>query len=110
MGNPGEAARITMLARLAELGSRAEHVQRAANEPVSADSEEAASQRQDDDALAAEEALIARERAAITAALARIDAGEWGDCTRCGEPIDPRRLAAQPDAALCMGCAGEVGG
>lgn len=110
MGNPGEAARITLLARLAELESRAEHVHSAASEPVSADSEEAASERQDDDALAAEEALIARERAAVSAALERIDAGTWGDCTRCGEPIDPRRLAAQPEAALCIDCAAALGG
>lgn len=110
MASPGDAARITLLARLVELESRAHHVHSAASEPVSADSEEAASERQDDDALAAEEALIARERAAITAALGRIDAGAWGDCSRCGEPIDPRRLAAQPEAALCIACAGALGG
>ncbi len=110
MASPGDAARITLAARLAELESRAGHVHSAASEPVSADSEEAASERQDDDALAAEETMIARERAAISAALGRIDAGEWGDCTRCGEPIDPRRLAAQPEAALCIECAGEIGG
>jgi DnaK suppressor protein len=103
-------ARAALAARLAELETRAGHVHSAAAEPVSADSEEAATEKQDDDALAAEEALIARERAALAAALARIDAGDWGDCTRCGEPIDPRRLAAQPEAALCISCATDLGG
>ena len=104
------AARAGLAARLEELEARAGHVHSAATEPVSADSEEAATERQDDDALAGEEALIARERSAVTAAIARIDAGEWGDCTRCGNAIDPRRLAAQPEAALCIACATELGG
>lgn len=39
------------------------------------------------------------------AALARIDSGEFGTCTECGEPIDPRRLEFDPAVALCIGCA-----
>ena len=35
----------------------------------------------------------------IAAALARIEAGEFGDCVRCGEPIGPRRLELHPPAA-----------
>jgi DnaK suppressor protein len=42
---------------------------------------------------------------AIEAALARLEAGEYGECVRCGEPIDPRRLALDPAAAQCMPCA-----
>jgi DnaK suppressor protein len=45
-----------------------------------------------------------RERA-IDAALARLEAEEYGDCLRCGEPIDPRRLALDLAAAQCMPCA-----
>ncbi len=46
-----------------------------------------------------------REVAAITAALSRIDAGEYGICADCEQEIDPRRLAALPPALLCADCA-----
>jgi DnaK suppressor protein len=45
------------------------------------------------------------ERQRIEAALARIDAGEYGACVRCGEPIAPRRLAMDPTTPLCVACA-----
>ncbi len=41
----------------------------------------------------------------ITAALARIDAGEYGHCLRCDEPIPRARLEIDPAATLCVGCA-----
>jgi DnaK suppressor protein len=46
-----------------------------------------------------------RELLQIDAALARIDAGEYGICRDCGQDIDPRRLAAVPYALLCTECA-----
>ncbi len=41
----------------------------------------------------------------IEAALRRIDDGSYGECERCAEPINPRRLDADPTARLCIGCA-----
>jgi RNA polymerase-binding transcription factor DksA len=38
----------------------------------------------------------------IEAALARIDDGTYGLCTRCGRPIDAERLEAVPYATLCI--------
>ena len=38
----------------------------------------------------------------IDAALARIDAGTYGLCVRCGKPIDADRLEALPWATLCL--------
>ncbi len=46
-----------------------------------------------------------REMQRIDAALRRLEAGEYGDCLRCEEPIDPRRLIADPAATLCIDCA-----
>ena len=43
----------------------------------------------------------------IDAAIARIDAGEYGTCLDCGQAIDPRRLAALPFAVHCTGCAAQ---
>ena len=46
-----------------------------------------------------------RRLAMIEGALRRIDAGEYGDCSVCGEAIDPRRLAFDPATTRCIGCA-----
>jgi RNA polymerase-binding protein DksA len=40
--------------------------------------------------------------AEIDAALARIDAGTYGICVRCGKPIGQERLEALPWATLCI--------
>jgi DnaK suppressor protein len=53
-------------------------------------------------ASGARRAALLRE---IGAALRRIDNGSYGDCERCEEPINPRRLDADPTARLCIGCA-----
>ncbi len=41
----------------------------------------------------------------IDAALARIDAGTYGECVRCGEEISAERLALDPTAPSCRDCA-----
>ncbi len=46
-----------------------------------------------------------RELQQIDAALARLDAGEYGLCAECEQEIDPRRLKALPYALLCAECA-----
>jgi len=40
----------------------------------------------------------------IEAALRRIQDGEYGNCQDCGEPIDPARLEASPEAVFCVAC------
>ena len=40
----------------------------------------------------------------VDIALARIDAGEYGLCRRCGETIGADRLDAVPSAELCIKC------
>lgn len=42
---------------------------------------------------------------AIEAALARIEAGEFGWCEACGEPIGERRLDLDPTLGRCVACA-----
>lgn len=44
------------------------------------------------------------ERQKIHAALQRIEDGEYGYCTDCGEAIAAKRLAADPAIALCLEC------
>jgi DnaK suppressor protein len=52
-------------------------------------------------------ALSAQARAAvdeIDRALAKIDAGTYGTCEQCGQPIPKARLKALPYATLCVAC------
>lgn len=41
----------------------------------------------------------------VEGALRRIDSGDYGDCFKCGEPIDLRRLEADPSQTRCIRCA-----
>lgn len=38
-------------------------------------------------------------------ALSRVEAGTYGVCARCGEPIPAARLEVRPFAELCVPCA-----
>lgn len=40
----------------------------------------------------------------VRAALNRLDEGTYGNCENCGEPIQPARLRAMPQATLCIDC------
>ena len=44
----------------------------------------------------------ASQREQVVAALARIDAGTYGTCVDCGQPIAEERLEARPEVARCM--------
>lgn len=43
--------------------------------------------------------------AEVDAAIARLDAGTYGVCERCGSPIGAERLEALPAARTCIRCA-----
>lgn len=47
----------------------------------------------------------ARERRALTAAVARLDSGAFGYCDSCGEEIAARRLEHNPAITRCIDCA-----
>jgi DnaK suppressor protein len=53
-------------------------------------------------------ALLAQARSRLTAvdaAARKLDAGSYGRCDACGEPIGAARLAARPTALTCVRCA-----
>lgn len=97
--------KAALVTRLSELEGRVARIVRDLAEPLSADFEEQATEREDDEPLAGQEALLAAEIAAVKAALARIDDGSYGDCTRCGNPVGDKRLTAFPETPLCIDCA-----
>jgi DnaK suppressor protein len=45
-----------------------------------------------------------QQLALVDAALARLDAGTYGTCQRCGRPVAAARLEALPWAAHCIEC------
>ena len=73
-----------------------------------ADSAEMARELEDREVVDALGNEATAEIARISAALARIDAGEFGICLDCGEPIAAKRLAAAPYVERCIDCANEV--
>jgi DnaK suppressor protein len=42
--------------------------------------------------------------AEVNKALEKIEKGEYGNCEKCGQPIDPKRLEAIPEARTCVKC------
>lgn len=47
---------------------------------------------------------IRQELAGIEHALHKFEEGTYGLCDNCGQPIDPERLEALPQASLCLNC------
>lgn len=92
-------------ARLRELNARLSGVATELEQPVDADFEERASEREGDEVLQGLGAAGLSEIRMIQAALARIENGTFGDCVACGEQISDERLNAVPHAARCRKCA-----
>lgn len=100
--------RQTLIERKAMLEARADKTERDAShrdEAVSADFAEQAVERENDDVLRAIAAESKHEVEQINAALTRIDAGTYGECSECGETISEQRLVAVPYSTLCLNCA-----
>jgi len=95
--------------RLDELLARVGHIGADLLAPHSADSDEAAIEAESDEPLLGQSALLELEIAQVRAALGRLESGDYGVCTACGEEIAPARLEAIPEAAHCIDCAASGG-
>ena len=97
-----EEERTELRARLDELGLGGANLTYDSN---FADSSQVTAERGEVEALAGQlrETLDDVERA-----LAKLDAGTYGMCEDCGQPIDPLRLEAKPAARYCINCAAEA--
>ena len=58
----------------------------------------------------ATDARRARERRRLRQALARLEAGTFGLCADCDEPVAAGRLEIDPAAERCIACAGAADG
>lgn len=100
--------RSRLLARRAELRQQLSSLtadQRRVPEPLSADFEEQATQRENDEVLDALQEGAQAELRAIEQAIDRLEAGTYGRCTRCGGTIEAKRLQALPHTSRCSQCA-----
>ena len=90
--------------RLALLEQRLHKVDVDLAQPHSADSEEQAQERENDEVLdvIGEEAEKSIQQ--IKAALRRIEQGEYGICSSCGADIKRQRLEIIPESTLCVRC------
>lgn len=100
-----ERRKNQLLDRLAELDRRLHGIEREFLSHDAKDWEEMATEREQDEVLNAmgDEGLA--EMRMISAALERIEAGEYGFCSQCGEPIAPGRLDLLPATPFCAKCA-----
>jgi len=101
--NPNEAR---LLARKHELTQRLGKIESDLDTTPNPDSEERATERENDEVLEELGLQGQMELKAIEAALKRVADGTYGTCVRCGGQISQERLEAVPHAALCRECMG----
>ena len=102
-----DATKALLEAQLAELKQREDRIAQDLAEPLNADSSEQAVEIGDDASLEGQATLVAQEIASVHRALLRVENGTYGECVRCGAEIDPKRLEARPEAAMCISCANQ---
>lgn len=102
---PVSARREQILQRQAFLLGRIGRIESELDTHEAKDFEEMATEREGDEVLEDLGASAQHELRMIEAALKRIAAGEYGTCTRCGEPIGEERLDLLPATPFCAVCA-----
>lgn len=93
-------------ARLAELDTRLHALDEELDSHQNPDWEDLAVERESDEVLERLGQSGEVEARLIADALARLEAGKFGICLRCGDPIEEERLEIVPHAPLCSVCAG----
>ncbi len=88
-----------------ELSARLERIHANLRRGYEQDSKERAKQLEDNEVVDALGNEARDELRKISAALRRIEAGEYGLCVECGLPIGERRLTVYPYADECIECA-----
>ena len=97
--------RTELEAKLKELEARVNAVDNSLSKPGDADAEEDALSKVDDEVLNKIGNATLAELHEVRLALNRLDSGQYGICTTCGQQINPERLEALPFATTCVGCA-----
>ena len=88
-----------------ELTARLERIHANLRRGYEADSKERAKQLEDNEVVDALGNEARDELRKISAALLRLEAGDYGTCVECGLPIKEGRLKVYPYADECIECA-----
>ena len=96
---------LNMLEDLDERLSKITDDVRHLDKPLDPNFSEQATEAENDEVLDALGNAARDEVEKIKRAISRIDAGTYGICLICGEPIKKERLAALPFANHCIRCA-----
>lgn len=102
---PTAARRDQILQRQAFLLRRLDRIESELDTHDAKDFAEMATERESDEVLEDLGSSAQHELRMIDAALKRIESGEYGDCTRCGDPIGEERLDLLPATPFCAACA-----
>jgi RNA polymerase-binding transcription factor DksA len=97
--------RAQLQARYAELEKRIVAIDEELDAEHSSDWEELTIEREGDEVLESVGNSAQQEIRQIEAALERLDSGEYGVCTTCGDPIPEERLTILPYTPFCRNCA-----
>jgi RNA polymerase-binding transcription factor DksA len=107
-----EEIRAKLEARRDELEKRLERIDedvRRPGGPLDPQAEEQLPELANDEVLDGIDEISRTELEAIYNTLRRIERGEFGTCSKCGEPIPTERLEALPHSEHCVACAEEKG-
>lgn len=102
---PIATRKATLEARRDELLGRIGGIRQELESHQETDWEEIATQREGDEVLEGMGSEAQVELRGIAAALARIEAGEYGICQKCGVQISEARLDVLPFTPFCKECA-----
>jgi len=98
-----------LLTRKADISQRISAIDKdMRHEGMSADWEEQATERENDEVLDSLGNSSEQELALIIKALERIDNGQYFLCARCDEDIPQSRLELLPFTTLCVNCANKL--
>ena len=105
--SPQEIAevRARLMQHKADLQKRISTIHEHARDPLEQDSAEQAAQLGNVAVVSALESEAFQQIAEIDAALQRLEAGTYGICVSCGEPVGEGRLKVRPAATQCRDCA-----
>ena len=100
-----EGLRQALEAKKQELTIRLDRIHANLRRGYDADSKERAKELEDNEVVDALGNEARDELTKISAALQRLDTGDYGSCAECGLEIEPGRLQVYPYADECIECA-----
>ncbi len=100
-----DARKAQIEARRHELLARMTWIEQELDSHGSPDWDDNATEHEEDETLEALGRAAQRELPVLDAALARIAAGEYGFCVKCGAEISAERLDLLPGTPFCRNCA-----